>query len=160
MLWKKIIEKDLLCPCKVKWFLEVSVPVIQAIPPPLFKDKEVFYCYNAKRITGTPEQQVAIECWYLLERKIWDVQEGRGVGRWWMDWVFPLSGEPFLELESWAPCWVESDTGGGFLHEHFLTLCSTSFGIWSWIQMCLRVSLSIFALLNVLFFWVFWKNCK
>lgn len=144
MLWKKTIEKDLLCPQNAEWLVEVTIPVIQAIPPPCLKEKEQFCCCN-NRITGALESQVATECWDLLKGKVWDVREGMAVGRWCVDRVFLLAWEPSLGL-SWAPCWLKSDIDVGFLHGPLFTLCSTSFGIWSWIRISLWISLSIFLL--------------
>lgn len=140
MLWKKTIEqKDLLCPCEGKWLVEVTVPVIQAIPPPCFKDKEWFYCCNARRIAGTPKWQVTTECWYIFWKEKYEIfrrEWEQGDDGWLGYFLWHVS--PLSRYHCELPI-AKSDTEGGFLHAHLFTLCSTSFGIWIWIRMCLRI---------------------
>lgn len=99
MLWKKTIEKDLLCLLKVEWLVEVTVPVIRAVPPPRCREKEQFCCWSAGRITGILECQAAIERWYLPNGKT-GCLGGSASERWWVGRVFLLACEPSWHVSS------------------------------------------------------------
>lgn len=155
MLWKKTIEKDLLCPPKGEWSVEVTVPVIQAVPPPCFKEKEQFYCCSAKGIMGSLECQVAVECWHPLKGKLWDVREGMQVEDDGEVGYFFWHVSPALDrwelLVDWRVTFTVVffvDFAGPVLHS-FGDLEFNQDGVYE----IFRASF-----LNVLFFWFFWKK--
>lgn len=156
MLWKKTIEKDLLCPQKVEWLVEVTIPVIQAVPPPCLKEKEQFYCWDSWRITGALECLVAIECWDLLKGNSKILRkEGQWAGDGWTAYFF-WHGSPLLDSRE-----LLVDSGVTLTLVFFVDLCLLFHFFWD-LELNQDVFVNFFEHLssNVLFFWVFWKDSK
>lgn len=108
-----------------------NLPVIQAIPPSCLKGKEWLYCCIARRIAGTTKWQLLSVV--SLGKKNMRFSGGNGSGE-----MMDRSGIS-VGLSSWAPRWVKSDWLIVFFMNFCLLIVHTSFGIWSWFRMCLRI---------------------